>query len=81
MGRSCFLKLLLLSMLLLLSFSRGQGFCARKLMETVEFEESTALLQENAETSRGMIEIMDYKDPGPNVNPKTGYIFSPPPQY
>ncbi|KAK8663993.1 hypothetical protein V6N13_083798 [Hibiscus sabdariffa] len=82
MGRSCFLKLLLLSLLLLLSFSRGQGFCARKLMETVDqFEESTALLQESAETSREMIEIMDYKDPGPNVNPKTGYIFSPPPQY
>ncbi|KAL4386992.1 hypothetical protein GQ457_09G009400 [Hibiscus cannabinus] len=82
MGRSCFLNLLLLSLLFLLSFSRGQGFCTRKLMETVDqFEESTALLQESAETSREMIEIMDYKDPGPNVNPKTGYIFSPPPQY
>ncbi|KAG4179315.1 hypothetical protein ERO13_A10G100200v2 [Gossypium hirsutum] len=79
MGRSCFLNLLLLSMLLLLSFS--QGFSIRKMMETVEFEESTAQLeQENADTSREMIEIMDYKDPGPNVNPRTGYIFSPPPQ-
>ncbi|KAG4179316.1 hypothetical protein F383_14499 [Gossypium arboreum] len=78
MGRSCFLNLLLLSMLLLLSFS--QGFSIRKMMETVEFEESTAQLEENADTSREMIEIMDYKDPGPNVNPRTGYIFSPPPQ-
>ncbi|KAH1047794.1 hypothetical protein J1N35_038578 [Gossypium stocksii] len=79
MGRSCFLNLLLLSMLLLLSFS--QGFSIRKMVETVEFEESTAQLeQENADTSREMIEIMDYKDPGPNVNPRTGYIFSPPPQ-
>ncbi|KAB2061732.1 hypothetical protein ES319_A10G105900v1 [Gossypium barbadense] len=79
MGRSCFLNLLLLSMLLLLSFS--QGFSIREMMETVEFEESTAQLeQENADTSREMIEIMDYKDPGPNVNPRTGYIFSPPPQ-
>ncbi|OMO79311.1 hypothetical protein CCACVL1_13766 [Corchorus capsularis] len=49
-------------------------------METVEFEEPTAELEEFADTSREMIEIMDYKDPGPNVNPKTGYIFSPPPQ-
>ncbi|KAB2061731.1 hypothetical protein ES319_A10G105900v1 [Gossypium barbadense] len=78
MGRSCFLNLLLLSMLLLLSFS--QGFSIREMMETVEFEESTAQLEENADTSREMIEIMDYKDPGPNVNPRTGYIFSPPPQ-
>ncbi|KAG8481672.1 hypothetical protein CXB51_026581 [Gossypium anomalum] len=78
MGRSCFLNLLLLSMLLLLSFS--QGFSIRKMMETVEFEESAGQLEENADTSREMIEIMDYKDPGPNVNPRTGYIFSPPPQ-
>ncbi|MBA0869970.1 hypothetical protein Goshw_005930 [Gossypium schwendimanii] len=78
MGRSCFLYLLLLSMLLLLSFS--QGFSIRKMMETVAFEESPAQLEEKADTSREMIEIMDYKDPGPNVNPRTGYIFSPPPQ-
>ncbi|KAK6280080.1 hypothetical protein POUND7_020347 [Theobroma cacao] len=76
MGRSWFLKLLLLSMLLVLS---SQGF-GRKVMETVEFEESTAQSGEFADTSREMIEIMDYKDPGPNINPKTGYIFSPPPQ-
>ncbi|MBA0724609.1 hypothetical protein Golax_021286 [Gossypium laxum] len=78
MGRSCFLYLLLLSMLLLLSFS--QGFSIRKMMETAAFEEPTAQLEEKADTSREMIEIMDYKDPGPNVNPRTGYIFSPPPQ-
>ncbi|GMJ08806.1 hypothetical protein HRI_004549800 [Hibiscus trionum] len=78
MGRSCFLKSLLVSMLLLLSFSQDQGFCTRKLMEAVEFENSTAQLEESAGT---MIEIMDYKDPEPNVNPKTGYIFNPPPQH
>ncbi|XWS30247.1 hypothetical protein CRYUN_Cryun24cG0100100 [Craigia yunnanensis] len=77
MGRSWFLKLLL-SMLLIIFFSQGFG---RKVMETVEFEESTAQLErEFADTSREIIEIMDYKDPGPNINPKTGYIFSPPPQ-
>ncbi|XVF14289.1 hypothetical protein REPUB_Repub09cG0046000 [Reevesia pubescens] len=75
MGRSWFLKLLLISMLLVFSFSQGFG---RKVMETVEFEESTAQLKESADTSREMTEIMDYKDPGPNINPKTGYIFSPP---
>ncbi|XVE68160.1 hypothetical protein DITRI_Ditri09bG0046600 [Diplodiscus trichospermus] len=77
MGRSWFLKLLLLSILLILSLSQGFG---RKVMETVVFEESTAEIEEFADTSREMIEIMDYKDPGPNINPKTGYIFSPPPQ-
>ncbi|KAE8680908.1 hypothetical protein F3Y22_tig00111366pilonHSYRG00332 [Hibiscus syriacus] len=78
MGRSCFLKSLLLSMLLLLSFS--QGFRTRKLMGAGVFEGSTAQLEENAETSREMIGMMDYKDPRPNVNPKTGYVFNPPPQ-
>ncbi|XVF58289.1 hypothetical protein PTKIN_Ptkin07bG0053000 [Pterospermum kingtungense] len=75
MGRSWFLKLLL-SMLVVLFFSPG---FSRKVMETVEFEQSTAQLEEFADTSREMIEIMDYKDPGPNVNPKTGYMLSPPP--
>ncbi|XVE83763.1 hypothetical protein DITRI_Ditri16bG0112700 [Diplodiscus trichospermus] len=79
MGRSSFLKLILLSMVLILSFSRGFG---TKIMGTVDqFEESTAQLQEEfAGTSREMIEVMDYKDPGPNTNPKTGYILGPPPQ-
>ncbi|KAK9036062.1 hypothetical protein V6N11_078083 [Hibiscus sabdariffa] len=75
MGPSWFLKLILLSMLLILS-SSSQGF-GRILME---LEESTAQLEEFADRSREMIEIMDYKDPGPNTNPRTGYIFCPPPQ-
>ncbi|KAK8479484.1 hypothetical protein V6N13_021087 [Hibiscus sabdariffa] len=78
MGRSWFLQLILLSMLLILS-STSQGF-GRILMDNVEIEESTAQLEEFADRSREMIEIMDYKDPGPNTNPRTGYIFCPPPQ-
>ncbi|KAK8586835.1 hypothetical protein V6N12_021359 [Hibiscus sabdariffa] len=74
MGRSWFLKLLLLSMLLLLSFPQGHG---RKVSEAVGFEELISA-EEFAE-SRGMAEMMDYKDPGPNTNPKAGFIISPPP--
>ncbi|MBA0570082.1 hypothetical protein Golob_003768, partial [Gossypium lobatum] len=40
------------------------------MMETVALEEPPAQLEEKADTSREMIEIMDYKDPGPNVNPR-----------
>ncbi|KAK8711082.1 hypothetical protein V6N13_146382 [Hibiscus sabdariffa] len=78
MGCSWFLRLLLLSMLLnlILSVSQGMG---RNMVENVELEESSAQM-EFADTSRGMIEIMDYKEPGPNTNPRTAFIFCPPPQ-
>ncbi|WRX22085.1 hypothetical protein QQP08_014572, partial [Theobroma cacao] len=54
----------------------------------VEFDESSTqseslylqFLRAKTDTSREMIEITDYKDPRPNINPKTGCIFSPPPQ-
>ncbi|KAJ0100022.1 hypothetical protein Patl1_21894 [Pistacia atlantica] len=78
MGRLCFSRVLLLSLLLALCFSLGFG---RLLMETVEFGDSTVEFQE-AEIggeSRELIELMDYKPTGPNVNPRTGYVFSPPP--
>ncbi|KAK9272610.1 hypothetical protein L1049_002985 [Liquidambar formosana] len=76
MGRSSFLTVLLVSALLILSSSRGFG---RKVMATVEFEDSTVPLEETAGKPREMIESMDYKDPGPNTNPRAGYMFSPPP--
>ncbi|KAB1211589.1 hypothetical protein CJ030_MR6G013919 [Morella rubra] len=56
-----------------------EGF-ARNVMETVEHEDPTFHVEETAGKSREMIEVMDYSDPGPNTNPKSGYIFSPPPQ-
>ncbi|KAG4115803.1 hypothetical protein ERO13_D12G128666v2 [Gossypium hirsutum] len=68
MGGSWFLKLLLHSMLFILSFSQG---LSRNWMENNE---------ECVERAREMIEIMDYKEPGPNTNPRTSYIFGPPPQ-
>ncbi|XP_044467666.1 uncharacterized protein LOC123197423 [Mangifera indica] len=77
MGRFCFSRVLLLSVLLALFFSHGFG---RLLMETAEFEDSTVEFEEaeiGGET-RELIELMDYKPTGPNTNPKTGYIFSPP---
>ncbi|TYG44215.1 hypothetical protein ES288_D11G080100v1 [Gossypium darwinii] len=78
MGGSWFLKLLLLSMLFIFSFSQGLG---RKWMENnVEFQDYSVQLEEFAEKAREMMEIMDYKEPGPNTNPRTSYIFGPPPQ-
>ncbi|KAK7819478.1 uncharacterized protein LOC111988955 [Quercus suber] len=77
MGRSCFLKILLVSSLLVLFFSHGFG---RKVMETVEHEDnSTVQGEETIGKSREIAEVMDYSDPGPNTNPKAGYILSPPP--
>lgn len=38
-------------------------------------------LQEIGGKSREVVAVMDYQlDPGPNTNPKTGFIFGPPPQ-
>ncbi|KAL9427312.1 hypothetical protein AB3S75_029492 [Citrus x aurantiifolia] len=74
MGRFCFYKLLLVSVLLLLSLPHG---FSRQLKESVEFEDSTVHVQEAGAEPR---EMMDYKDPGPNTNPKSGFMLSPPPQ-
>ncbi|GMI67027.1 hypothetical protein HRI_000372000 [Hibiscus trionum] len=65
---------------MILILSSSQGF-SRILMENAEPEESTAQSeQEFADRYRETIGIMDYKEPGPNTNPRTGYIFCPPPQ-
>ncbi|KAI6670335.1 hypothetical protein NL676_005220 [Syzygium grande] len=60
--------LLVSSILLLSSSSHGLG---RKVMETVK--------QESGGQWRKMAEVMDYADPEPNTNPRTGYLLSPPP--
>ncbi|CBI22235.3 hypothetical protein AAG906_019793 [Vitis piasezkii] len=78
MGRSCFLRALFLSALLLLSSSHGFG---RKAMESFELKDSsTVLVKESAGKARVMIQMMDYEEPVPNTNPKSGYYLSPPPQ-
>ncbi|KAB2613864.1 hypothetical protein D8674_036180 [Pyrus ussuriensis x Pyrus communis] len=76
MGRRWFLRFLLVSCLLALFSSHGFG---RKLMETGE-DSSVLVSRENHRKSRKMITVMDYADPEPNVNLRTGYIFTPPPQ-
>ncbi|KAK4805064.1 hypothetical protein SAY86_004881 [Trapa natans] len=75
MGRSCFLWILLIAVLLAVSVSQGSG---RKMMESAEHETSSAQFEETGGNSRVMIEVMDYADPGPNVNPRTGIALSPP---
>ncbi|KAJ4707431.1 Serrate RNA effector molecule like [Melia azedarach] len=111
MGRLCFSKVLLLSVLLVFSLSRGMygyycssvlfflsksfnffrllivtlfcqlsGFGRKPMERTVEVQDATVHIQEAGAEAREMIELMDYKEPGPNTNPKAGYPFSPPPQ-
>ncbi|TYI67570.1 hypothetical protein E1A91_D08G027000v1 [Gossypium mustelinum] len=42
----------------------------------VEFREYNVQLEEEcAERAREMIEIMDYKEPGPNTNPRTSSVL------
>lgn len=69
---------LLISALMVLSFRQG---CGRKLLESSEYEDSTALVKGESDKSRVMVELMDYKDPGPNTNPKSGYPFDPAPPH
>ncbi|WCJ25680.1 hypothetical protein M5689_007548 [Euphorbia peplus] len=80
MGRSSFLHLLLLFALLSISFHHGFG---RKLMmETLEVGDSSIKAEEIEGKSREMMmEGLDYNlDPEPNTNPKTGFIYGPPPR-
>ncbi|XP_027188345.1 uncharacterized protein [Cicer arietinum] len=78
MGRSLFLVILLVSSFLFLSF--GYGFGRVLLMETVEDGDSMKRLMEHANRKmREVYEIMDYSEPEPNTNPKSGIISSPPP--
>ncbi|KAI3408023.1 Pectinesterase [Psidium guajava] len=76
MGRSSFLAGLLVSSLLLLSFSHGFG---RKLMQNVNRGDFPVELAENGGKWRKMVGVMDYSDPEPNTNPRSGFLLSPPP--
>ncbi|OAY60180.1 hypothetical protein MANES_01G092200v8 [Manihot esculenta] len=80
MGRSCFLRVLLVLALLALSFSHG---ISTKVMETVEItRDSSVQAEESGGKSRELMEeMMDYQlEPGPNTNPTTGSMLAPPPQ-
>ncbi|KAM5581385.1 hypothetical protein ABKV19_010547 [Rosa sericea] len=78
MGRPWFLRILTVSCFLALFFSQGFG---RNLMERGDQHEDSSFQTEEIDPSvRKMYEVMDYADPEPNVNPRTGYLFTPPPQ-
>ncbi|KAF8044104.1 hypothetical protein BT93_A2169 [Corymbia citriodora subsp. variegata] len=76
MGRSCFLAMLLVSSLLLLSPVHGFN---RKVTQTAKQRDFPVELEESGGKSRKMAEVMDYSDPEPNTNPRTGYLLTPPP--
>ncbi|KAL5095895.1 hypothetical protein RYX36_000222 [Vicia faba] len=76
MNRSHFL-LLLLSSILFLSFACGFGRVA--MMETIEDEHSFKQLMDGDRKMSEVYEIMDYSEPEPNTNPKSGYALTPPP--
>nr|DAD31284.1 TPA_asm: hypothetical protein HUJ06_010135 [Nelumbo nucifera] len=72
MGRSDFLAVLLFSALLAVSFSQGYG---RKYV-SFQREDSSVVLKGNSQTS---VDEMDYTDPGPNTNPRSSFLPTPPP--
>ncbi|TYG44216.1 hypothetical protein ES288_D11G080200v1 [Gossypium darwinii] len=76
----CFVFLLFLSIFTLCFVFRCLGLSGKWMENHVEFREYNVQLEEFAERGREMIEIMDYKEPGPNTNPRSSYIFGPPPQ-
>ncbi|GLU11075.1 hypothetical protein SLE2022_278450 [Rubroshorea leprosula] len=71
MGRFWFVKTLLVSVLLVMSFS--QGF-SRKAMDTaVEYEQVTAQMEEvPGVLTREMIELTDYSGTGANTDHRSG---------
>ncbi|KAF8041455.1 hypothetical protein BT93_A0146 [Corymbia citriodora subsp. variegata] len=71
MDRSRLLAMLLVSSLFLLSSSHGFG---RKVMQTVKQGDSPVELEE----SGGKRRKMDYSDPEPNTNPRSGFLLNPP---
>ncbi|XP_010551847.1 PREDICTED: uncharacterized protein LOC104822354 [Tarenaya hassleriana] len=76
MGRSCFLRLVLVSALLLIFFSTGRQ--GRNLRTAELFEASSTELRSEEENGRGAMEVMDYGETGPNTN-WNGYVVAPPP--
>ncbi|KAK7374571.1 hypothetical protein VNO80_08002 [Phaseolus coccineus] len=76
MPHSRFLVLLLLSSLLFLSF--GYGFGRVAMMETRQVQTLPSSSADFPIRKIVKYETEDYADPQPNINPKNGYIFTPP---
>ncbi|GAB2268570.1 hypothetical protein Dimus_003525 [Dionaea muscipula] len=80
-GQSLLLAIVLLWAILALSFFPGNG---RKLLESSEERAAARALTisegEKAREERRVVEVMDYDEPGPNVNPGSSLpIPTPPP--
>ncbi|MED6183366.1 hypothetical protein PIB30_037283 [Stylosanthes scabra] len=73
---SCFL-LLLLSSLLFLSFI-GHGFGKIEVRKTYEHTHSTHTTQEYGRRMMASFEVEDYAEPEPNTNPKNRFLYTPP---
>ncbi|XAR51729.1 hypothetical protein NMG60_11006444 [Bertholletia excelsa] len=75
MGRSSRLPLLLVSALLVLSFSHGLGKNVRP--RSGNEASSTVVSESFTSGGPGNGMILDYNEAGPNTNPKSGFL--PPP--
>ncbi|BBH00309.1 hypothetical protein Prudu_010261 [Prunus dulcis] len=74
MGRPWFLRVFIVSCLLALCFSHGFG---RNLLGNIDLEDFSVIVsKETHGQPRKMITVMDYADPEPNVNPRTGKALS-----
>ncbi|KGN52468.1 hypothetical protein Csa_007886 [Cucumis sativus] len=75
-----FSTLLLLSCFLLLSFTHGLKVeMIESLGHGSNVRISPSLKGIGGKSRKMMIEIMDYADPGPNTNTRSGYLNPPPP--
>ncbi|KAL9257552.1 hypothetical protein AKJ16_DCAP12865 [Drosera capensis] len=78
-GGSLLLVALLVSAIVALLFAPGNG---RKLLWNPEENNDAGALtifEGKAVRERRVIEVMDYDEPGPNVNPGSGFISPTPP--
>ncbi|KAL9269474.1 hypothetical protein AKJ16_DCAP22530 [Drosera capensis] len=79
-GGSLVLAALLVSAIVALSFSPGN---ARKSLWKPEENNNDAsaltVIEGKVVNERSVIEVMDYDEPGPNVNPGSGFIGASPP--
>ncbi|KAL0912536.1 hypothetical protein M5K25_018515 [Dendrobium thyrsiflorum] len=76
MTRSRFLVFFLLAILLSISY---QGYGRR--VKILRHRQEKSLLEEFPTLGRMMKEmtVMDYQEPGPNTNPRSGPLFTSPP--
>ncbi|KAI4366686.1 hypothetical protein MLD38_022533 [Melastoma candidum] len=76
MGRSHFLAIVLVSVLLSSSFHQGIG---RRMMEEEEGQATHGGSVIVEMGMRKMVEVMDYSEPEPNTNPRSGFLTIPSP--